>query len=168
MKKTLTFENQSRMIEEPTNKQESMRKEHIKTYLKNLPLMQKIIMAVVLPIFTVVAGVEYLIASVMGATYNEVNIVVYYMLMPLSWMVMVDYITGLPFLTPMFVIAWIVFLWKDEMRFRDRCNWAFKKSVDFLLWFKRIGWNYYVSSVIICVVVPALIYIELIYAISKL
>ncbi len=144
-----------------------MRTEQIKTYLKNLPLIQKIVMAVVLPIFAVVAGVEYLIARLTGSTYNEVNIVLYYLLMPLSWMVMADYITGLPFLTPMFVIAWAVFLWKDEMRFRLRCDWAFKKSVDFLLWFKRIGWNYYVSSVIICVVVPLLIYVELIYALYK-
>lgn len=36
-----------------------------------------------------------------------------------------------------------------------------------LLWFKKIGWNYVVSSVIICVVVSMLIYVELIYAIVK-
>ncbi len=144
-----------------------MRTEQIKTYLKSLPLMQKIVMAVVLPIFAVVAGVEYLIARLTGSTYNEVNIVVYYLLMPLSWMMMIDYITGLSFLTPMFIIGWIVFLWKDEMRFRLRCDWAFNKSVDFLLWFKRIGWNYYVSSVIICVVIPVLVYIELVYAIKN-
>ena len=40
---------------------------------------------------------------------------------------------------------------------------AFDNSVKFLLWFKVIGWNYYVSSVIICVVVPVLIYCGLIY-----
>ena len=80
---------------------------------------------------------------------------------------MIDYLTKLPFLTPMFVLAWVIFLWKDTMKFRDRCDWAFQKSVDFLLWFRRIGWNYIVSSVIICVVVPIIIYIELIYAIIK-
>jgi len=41
------------------------------------------------------------------------------------------------------------------------------KSVEFLLYFRKIGWNYIVSSVIICVVVPVLIYVELIYAIVK-
>lgn len=74
----------------------------------------------------------------------------------------------LPFLTPMYIIVWIVFLWKDPIKFRDRCDWAFDKSVDFLLWFKKIGWNYVVSSVIICVVIPVLIYLELIWAIIKL
>lgn len=126
------------------------------------------VMIVVAPIFAVVAGFEHVIAKLTGAKYNEVNIIVYYLLIPLSWTVMIDYITMLPFLTPMYIIVWIVFLWKDPMKFRDRCDWAFMKSVDFLLWFKRIGWNYVVSSVIICVVVPVLIYIELVYAIVNL
>ena len=54
------------------------------------------------------------------------------------------------------------------MKFRDRCDWAFMKSVDFLLWFKKIGWNYVVSSVIICVVIPILISVELIYGLLQL
>lgn len=128
-----------------------------------LTLVEKIITVVMLPIFAVVAGVEVLIAKLTGTTYNEVNIVVYYLLIPLSWTVMIDYLMKLPLLTPLFILAWIIFLWKDPMKFRDRCDWAFKKSVDFLLWFKRIGWNYVVSSVIICVVIPILVYWVLIY-----
>jgi hypothetical protein len=126
------------------------------------------VMVIMLPIFAVVAGLEHIVAKLTGATYNEVNIIVYYLLIPLSWTVMVDYITMLPFLTPMYIIVWVIFLWKDQMKFRDRCDWAFDRSVEFLLWFKKIGWNYVVSSVIICVVVPVLIYVELIWAIIKL
>ena len=126
------------------------------------------VMVIMLPIFAVVAGLEHIIAKLTGATYNEVNIIVYYLLIPLSWAVMVDYITKLPFLTPMYLLAWAIVLWKDPMKFRDRCDWAFMKSVDFLLWFKRIGWNYIVSSVIICVVVPVFIYIELIYYVRNI
>lgn len=128
----------------------------------------KIVMTIAIPIFGIVAGAELLIAKLSGTTYNEVNIIVYYLVIPLSWMVMVDYITKMPFLTPMFILAWVIFLWKDKMKFRNRCDLAFDKSVDFLLWFKKIGWNYIVSSVIICVVVPILVYIELIYAIINL
>lgn len=128
----------------------------------------KIVMTISIPIFAIVAGAELLIAKLSGTTYNEVNIIVYYLVIPLSWMVMVDYITKMPFLTPMFILAWVIFLWKDKMKFRNRCDLAFDKSVDFLLWFKKIGWNYIVSSVIICVVVPILVYIELIYAIINL
>ena len=141
---------------------------NLMTELENLSLIEKVVMAVFIPIFALVAGAEHIIAKLTGSTYNEVNIVVYYLIIPLSWTVMVDYITMMPFLTPMYIIAWIVFLWKDPMKFRDRCDWAFMKSVDFLLWFKKIGWNYIVSSVIICVVVPVLVYIELVYAIVNL
>ena len=125
-------------------------------------------MVVMLPVFAIVAGIEHVIAKVTGLTYNEGNIIIYYLLIPLSWAVMIDFITMLPLLSPMYIVGWIVFLWKDPMRFRDRCDWAFGKSVDFLLWFKKIGWNYIVSSVIICVVVPALVYAELIYGIIKM
>ena len=135
---------------------------------KSLSKWEKSAMVVMLPIFAVVAGVEHVIAKLTGMTYNEVNIIVYYLLIPLSWAVMVDYITMLPFLSLMYIIAWVIFLWKDPMKFRDRCDWAFDKSVDFLLWFKKIGWNYIVSSVIICVVIPVFVYIELIYAIINL
>lgn len=140
----------------------------LKEYWDSLLLFGKIVMAIATPIFAIVAGTEYLIARMTGSTYNEVNIVVYYLLIPLSWTLMLDYITRMPFLTPLLISAWIVFVWKDEMKFRNRCDWAFMKSVDFLLWFKKIGWNYVVSSVIICVVIPVLVYIELIYAIITL
>ena len=145
----------------------SRKKSIVEKELSNLTIGGKIVMAVMLPIFAVVAGVEHIIAKLTGSTYNEVNIIVYYLLIPLSWTVMIDYLTKLPFLSPMFVFAWIVLLWKDPMKFRDRSDWAFMKSVDFLLWFKRIGWNYVVSSVIICVIIPILVYVELIYAIIK-
>jgi hypothetical protein len=133
----------------------------------SLSKLEIVIMSVMLPIFAVVAGVEHIVAKLTGATYNEVNIIVYYLLIPLSWAAMVDYITMMPFLTPMYIFAWVIFLWKDQMKFRDRCDWAFDKSVEFLLYFKKIGWNYIVSSVIICVVVPILVYLELIYAIIR-
>ena len=113
---------------------------------ESLSRLGKVVMVVMLPIFAVVAGMEHVIAKLTGATYNEVNIIVYYLLIPLSWAAMIDYITKMPFLSIMYVIAWIVFLWKDPMKFRDRCNWVFIKSVDFLLWFKKIGWNLWISS----------------------
>ena len=89
---------------------------------KSLSKWEKAVMVVMLPIFAVVAGLEHIIAKLTGATYNEVNIIVYYLLIPLSWAVLVDYITMLPFLAPIYIIAWLVFLWKDPMKFRDRCD----------------------------------------------
>lgn len=140
----------------------------LKALCNSWSLFSKIVMVITLPIFVIVAGIEHPIARMTGTTYNEVNIIVYYLVIPLSWTIMLDYITRMPFLTPLFILAWIVFIWKDKMKFRTRCDLAFKKSVDFLLWFQKIGWNYIVSSVIICVVIPILVYIELIYAIIHL
>ena len=142
-------------------------KSRIGVDFEQLSKMEWAVMIVMIPIFGFVAGIEHVIAKLTGLTYNQVNIIVYYLLIPLSWTVMIDYITSLPFLTPMYLIAWIIFLWKDPMKFKERCDWAFDKSVEFLLYFKKIGWNYIVSSVIICVVVPMLIYVELIYAIIR-
>ena len=83
----------------------SRKKSIVEKELSNLTIGGKIVMAVMLPIFAVVAGVEHIIAKVTGSTYNEVNIIVYYLLIPLSWTVMIDYLTKLPFLSPMFVLA---------------------------------------------------------------
>ncbi len=140
----------------------------LKAFWNSQTMFAKVVMVITLPIFAIVAGIEHLIAKITGTTYNEVNIIVYYLVIPLSWTIMLDYITRMPFLTLLFLLAWIVFIWKDKMDFRNRCDLAFKKSVDFLLWFQKIGWNYIVSSVIICVVIPILVYIELIYAIINL
>ena len=134
---------------------------------ERLTKFDKAVLIIMLPIFALVAGIEQAIAKITGLSYNEVNIIVYYLIIPVSWAIMIDFITKMPFITPIYILAWIIFIWKDHMKFRDRCDWAFMKSVDFLLWFKKIGWNYIVSSVIICVVVPLLIYLELIYGIMK-
>ena len=134
---------------------------------ERLTKFDKAVLIIMLPIFALVAGIEQAIAKITGLSYNEVNIIVYYLIIPVSWAIMIDFITKMPFITPIYILAWIIFIWKDHMKFRDRCDWAFMKSVDFLLWFKKIGWNYIVSSVIICVVVPLLIYLEFIYGIMK-
>ena len=75
----------------------------LRAYWDSRSLFGKIAMAIALPIFAIVAGAEHLIARMTGATYNEVNIIVYYLVIPLSWTLMLDYITRMPFLTPMFM-----------------------------------------------------------------
>ena len=57
----------------------------------HLSKMEWAVMLIVMPIFAVVAGIEHIIAKLTGLTYNEVNIIVYYLLIPLSWMVMIDF-----------------------------------------------------------------------------
>ncbi|MBR5086379.1 MAG: hypothetical protein IKX31_05155 [Muribaculaceae bacterium] len=118
--------------------------------------------------FDIVASVLYSIARATGMTYNEINIIVYYLIVPLTWTVMIDILLKKPIITPLLLIAWAIIFFAHRKDFRKWCDWAFQKSVDFLLWFKRIGWDYILSSVIICVVIPIVIYATLITALIKL
>ena len=116
----------------------------------------------ILGVFGIVAAGLNLIAKALHMTYNEINIIVYYLIIPLSWCIMLDYIIGLPITTPIWILLWIYIIWSKRKFFKDWCDAAFKLSVDFLLKFKRIGWNYWKASVIIGVVVPLIIYAVLI------
>ncbi len=118
--------------------------------------------------FKFVADILYKIAEATGRTYNEINIIVYYLIVPLTWTVMIDFLIKKPITTTLLILAWVTIFILHHNDFRHWCDWAFKKSVDFLLWFKRIGWNYIVSSVIICVFVPLIIYVALIIALIKI
>ena len=135
--------------------------------LKKLKRMKKlkassISVLTILGVFGIVAAGLNLIAKALHMTYNEINIIVYYLIIPLSWCIMLDYIIGLPITTPIWILLWIYIIWSKRKFFKDWCDAAFKLSVDFLLKFKRIGWNYWKASVIICVVVPLIIYAVLI------
>ena len=116
----------------------------------------------ILGVFGIVAAGLNLIAKALHMTYNEINIIVYYLIIPLSWFIMLDYIIGLPITTPIWILLWIYIFWSKHKFFRKWCEVAFQLSVDFLLKFQRIGWNYWKASVIICVVVPLIIYAVLI------
>ena len=106
---------------------------------------------------------EKLIAKIFHLTYNEVNIIVYYLLIPLSWAVLIDYKIGYLAISIFFLLLWSCLYWKVRKNFKTFCDVAFRISQLFLLKFQKIGWNYVVSSVIICVVVPIIIYIGLFY-----
>lgn len=116
----------------------------------------------ILGIFGIVAASLRLMAKALHMTYNEINIIVYYLIIPLSWFIMLDYIIGLPITTPIWILLWVYIFWSKRKFFRQWCDVAFRLSVDFLLKFQRIGWNYWMASVIIGVVVPIIIYAALI------
>ena len=102
-------------------------------------------------------------AQKVNLTYNEVNIIVYYMIVPLTWCIMLDFIlSSWPWMSVVWLALCVAVIWWHRKDFSTWCDWAFEKSVNFLLWFRRIGWNYYKASVIICVVLPIAIYVILI------
>lgn len=113
--------------------------------------------------FSFVANSLLWIGRKTGLTYNEVNILVYYLLLPLSWTIMLDCIIGNPYTTAALAFTWLGIFIATRHTFREWCDWAFKDSVDFLNWFNRWGGNYVLNSVIICVLVPLVVYGVLIY-----
>lgn len=94
-----------------------------------------------------------------GISYTAINIIIYYLIIPLSWAIMLDYIIQLPICTSVLLIGWTVILILTKDRFYQWCNKVFSISVKFLLSFRF--WSYTTSSVVICVIVPIIIYIAL-------
>jgi len=107
--------------------------------------------------FQIVYSLLKWISSVTGFTYNEVNIIAYYIVLPFAYIVLADRILKRHILKLFYVFAVTVCLLiiKDFTAFSD---WLFQKSVDFLLSFQLLGWNYIVASVLICVVFPAMVF----------
>ena len=94
------------------------------------------------------------IARKTGLTYNEVNILVYYLLIPLTWAIMLDFILRKPITTPLLLLAWMGVFVATRGRFRQWCDKAFVLSQQFIRFFGE----YVKYSVVICVIVPIIIY----------
>lgn len=119
-------------------------------------------------IFALVTIILAGIARLMKLTYNTINILVYYLLIPLSWAYMGDKIIdwNIPWLTIGWTSVWLAIFITCKRSFQIWCDGVFQKSVEFLLWFKRLKWNYYVASVYICVWLPIIIYGILAYLLT--
>jgi hypothetical protein len=104
-------------------------------------------------IFIVVAQTLNSIAVVTGLTYNEINIIAYYMLLPFVYVALIDRIIHKHILKALYVAAWVLVLCvvRDFRAFSDA---LFDASVKFLLLFSRVGLDYVAASVVICVLVP--------------
>ncbi len=112
-------------------------------------------------LFKIVYQALVAFSRVTGFTYNEVNIIVYYFIIPLIYFTMIDKILKTHALKIAFTLVSVVIaVFTNFTEFSDR---LFDISVQFLLLFSVIGWNYIVASVIICVFVPILIFIPLFF-----
>ena len=109
-------------------------------------------------IFNLVAVALFKIAKMTHLTYNEINIIVYYLIIPMSWCVMLDIIIQFPIFTPLWSVLWIYIFWTKRKFFSQWCDTVFSLSQEFLFSFKKIGWDYWKASVIICVALPLIIY----------
>jgi len=111
-------------------------------------------------IFQIVYTALKWISLLTGFTYNEINIIVYYIIIPFIFLHQLDKLFRFHYLKIGFALfTFLTILLVDD--FEVFSNWLFQKSVDFLKWFDLIGLNYVQASVVICVFLPILIYFGL-------
>jgi len=111
-------------------------------------------------IFKIVSYTLYYVARRTRLTYNEINVIVYYFIIPFSWLVMLDIIFKFHYLKITFLVYCFGFF-VGCRNFKTYSDWLFYKSVSFLNYFNRFGSNYVKSSVFICVSIPILFYLLL-------
>ncbi len=117
-------------------------------------------------LFHFVAQLLVKLASLTGRTYNEINIIVYYLIIPFTYLLLIDAILNVHYLSIAFIIFCLGFFvgCRDFRLFSDD---LFMKSVRFLNYFNRFGSNYKASSVWICVAFPIALYALLIFLAMK-
>jgi hypothetical protein len=117
-------------------------------------------------IFKIVAESLVFIGEKTVLTYNEINIIVYYFVVPFSWLYLLDVMFHFHYLKIAFAIFTLGLI-VGCRNFKSYSDWLFDRSVSFLNYFKRYGSNYVASSVWICVTVPIAIYAILLYLIFR-
>lgn len=107
------------------------------------------------------------LAWITTLSYREINIIVFYIIVPVSWVFLYE----LPkkkfkyTITLLLVLLICVIVISFTSGFEPFSNWFFVKSQDFLnavTFVNNKDLNYVISSVVICVFIPLLIYIPLI------
>ncbi|MDO5979194.1 hypothetical protein [Flavivirga spongiicola] len=106
--------------------------------------------------FKIVYDLLKWISKISGFTYHEVNIIVYFIIIPVIFIYMIERILKTNYLKIGFVVLILltIIIVPDFSIFSTA---LFNKSVDFLNWFSIIGLNYIQASVVICVIVPLII-----------
>ncbi len=107
-------------------------------------------------IMVILIGMAYLF----GTTYNVINIFVYYILVPSTWIYLISRKTN-KWINIISISLLLAFILHPDIR--ANCNYFFQRSVDFLNWSAAlVGSNYIDMSVYICVLIVGLVYIILI------
>ncbi|MFM7903430.1 MAG: hypothetical protein ACKPAD_15785 [Bacteroidota bacterium] len=125
--------------------------------MKSKPKKQKTSTSNMQIIFLLVEAGLRKSGSLLGRTYNEMNVIVYYGIIPLSWVLMIDYILSIHWFTFGFSCFTLGVL-AGCGRFSRLFDHIFDKSVKFLLSFNRVGSNYTATSVWVCVALPLAVY----------
>lgn len=103
-------------------------------------------------IFYFIAEILVILSQKFNITYNEINILTYYIFIPLIWAIILDISIEFPLFSPILIIFYIIISLciKDFSLF---CDNLFYKSQKFIMFFG----DYVIWSVIICVIIPIII-----------
>lgn len=118
-------------------------------------------------IFELVANILYNGARMLGITYNELNIIVYIIIIPLVWAYMIDKAYKFHRIKLTYLLFLLLILGVGGT-FETNCDRLFTICQRFLCLFYPIGINYTEASVIFCVVAPILIHIGLIKFLKRI
>jgi len=94
------------------------------------------------------------IAELTGLSYKEVNVVVWYMLIPFIWAALLGVITRRKVFMAVVAATSLIFCLSG---FSKRAEWLFDRSVVFLEQFAVVGAPYVEASVLVCLVAPAVV-----------
>lgn len=100
------------------------------------------------------------IAKLFHLTYNAINIIVWYALLPLLWAGILDYKLHQVLFLPTWLLLCIGTGIMQRRKFNTFCDELFRLSQQFIMLFG----NYYIWSVIICLLIPICITIVLLIA----
>ena len=112
-------------------------------------------------IFLIVAKSLYRIAELTKLSYNQINILVYFFVVPFIYLAILDHHFDFNYLKAAAVFTFLGFFigCRDFANYSD---WLFDQSVKFLQFFKRYGMSYESASIWFCVVLPGLFFVLLI------
>ena len=101
------------------------------------------------------------LSRITGFSYKEINIIVWFILIPMSWIFLIDKIRGKHYFKIGFsiIVVLVLLIIKDFSKFSNK---LFDVSAEFLRGFDPVGMDYTTASVIICLLVPLVVYVVLI------
>lgn len=103
--------------------------------------------------FALTARSLLLVGKACHLSYNAVNIIVWYMLLPLLWSAILDYKLHQVLFAPTWFLLCLGCIIIHRKRFNKFCDTLFRLSQIFILSFG----DYYLWSVLICLLVPIVI-----------
>jgi hypothetical protein len=103
--------------------------------------------------FQAVAKGLYYSGTIINLNYNQMNILVYFGIIPLIWAFIIDKMFRFHYVKLMHLLV-ILFCWVTINNLSAFCDDLFYACVIFLNLFRPIGIDYVAASVLFCVVLP--------------